>query len=208
VFITSGNPVSPSTAASMMSFLPEHVFRALVILEDFVYFYRCGKTMKMKTVLPYLFCIFISTVNCHGFPYNPWGPWTTYPLNERVAVVRVYNSERFYQNGIGGGILIHENHPYEGTSGPIFGTNGALIKIEKYEPTDYGYLFYLISDGIRHTTDKTEFKDDVRMQVKMIFLDRDTCKFEFIALYDEEGYRFNTFLKENEIYHRYRVEDD
>jgi hypothetical protein len=37
--------------------------------------------------------------------------------------------------------LIHENHPYEGTSGPIFGTNGEIVKIEKYEPTDYGYLF-------------------------------------------------------------------
>jgi hypothetical protein len=46
------------------------------------------------------------------------------------------------------------------------------------------------------------------MQVKMIFIDRDTCQFEFISLYDEEGYRFNTFLKENEIYHRYRVEDE
>jgi hypothetical protein len=151
----------------------------------------------------------VFTINCQEFPYEPWGPWDTYPLDKEVAIVRVYHSERFYQHGIGGGILILENHPYEGTSGPIFGTNGALHKIESYEPTDYGYLFYLIGLGIRDKkNEKPDFKDNMRMQVKMMFTGRDTCRFEFNSLYDEEGYRFSTFLKENEIYHRYRVEDE
>jgi hypothetical protein len=48
----------------------------------------------------------------------------------------------------------------------------------------------------------------MRMQVKMIFIDRDTCRFEFISLYDEEGVEFVIGITENEIYHRYRVEDE
>jgi hypothetical protein len=163
--------------------------------------------MKKKAVLLYLFCICIFGITCQEFPYEPWGPWDTYPLNEKVAVIGIYNSERFYKNGVSG-ILIRENYQYKGRSLYAFAENGGFTEIEKYEPTDYGYLFYLIDLGIRHTIDKTEFKDNMRMQVKMIFIDRDTCRFEFISLYDEEGYRFNTFLKENEIYHRYRVEDE
>jgi hypothetical protein len=165
--------------------------------------------VKKKAVLLYLFCICIVSIICQEFPYEPWGPWTTYPLYEDVAVIRIYKSERFYQNGHGG-IWIRENYSYEGEEVPSFGTNGGRTIIKKYEPTDYGYLFYLIGWGMRHNPadGKPEFKDDMRMQVKMIFIGRDTCRFEFISLYDEEGYMFDFFVEENLIYHRYRVEDE
>jgi hypothetical protein len=164
--------------------------------------------VKKKIVLLYLFCICIASINCQEFPYEPWGPWDTYPLNKKLAVILVYKSESFYRNG-NGGIRIAEDYSTGDDTFPAFVVNGGFTKIERYEQMDYGYLFYLVDDGIRHkTNEKPDFKDDMRMQVKMIFIDRDTCKFEFISLYDEEGYRVNIFLQENTVYHRYRVEDE
>jgi hypothetical protein len=165
--------------------------------------------VKKKLILSCLFCVFIFTVNCQEFPYEPWGPWTTYPLYEDVAVIRNYKSEKFYQNGHGG-IWILEDYDYKDDSFTAFAENGGFTKIEKYDPTDYGYLFYLVGNGIRHKiNEKTEFKDEMRVQVKMIFIDRDTCRFEFISLYDEEGYKFAYIIvNEKSIYHRYRVEDE
>jgi hypothetical protein len=165
--------------------------------------------MKRKTVWLYLFFVCIVGINCQEFPHEPWGPWTTYPLDRRVAVVRVYKSEKFYQHGHGG-IWIRENGNYEGETCPEFAENGGSTRIETYEPTDYGYLFYLVGLGIRRNSlgERPDFKDEMRMQVKMIFIDRDTCRFEFISLYDEEGYKFDFFVKENAIYHRYRVEEE
>jgi hypothetical protein len=99
--------------------------------------------MKKKTVLSCLFCVFIFTIHCQEFPYEPWGPWDTYPLDKRVALVRVYKSEKFYQHGHEG-IWILENYQDEGRSLYAFAENGGFIEIEKYESTDYGYLFYLV----------------------------------------------------------------
>jgi hypothetical protein len=146
---------------------------------------------------------------CQEFSYEPWGPWDTYSLDKSVAVIRVYKSEKFYQHGHGG-IWITENYNYDGKIIPAFALDGGFTDIEKYEQTDYGYLFYLVGWGMRHNPidGKPEFNRDMHLQVKMIFIDRDTCRFELSSLYDDEGYKFDFFVSENKIYHRYRVEEE
>jgi hypothetical protein len=166
----------------------------------------------MKKPFFVLFTILTFFINCQENTYDPWGVWDSYPVNINTAKIRNLKSGSCYVTGAYSGVYIVQDCR-ERVAGdlnfPAFAIAGEFNRIEKYEKIKEGFLFYLIGDGIRHNqnTGKTEFKDNMSIQVKMIFLGEDECKFEFQLHGNEDGFEFMIPVSENKIYRRYRVKD-
>jgi len=89
---------------------------------------------------------------------------------------------------------------------PLIGIEGMFIRIERYEQVENGFIFYLIGNGIKHVEGKPQFKDNVRLTLKMAFLGEDECQFQYYSKTDSDGFRLAFSFREDVIYRRYRVQ--
>ncbi len=171
--------------------------------------------MKKITFRIILSIFFIALLNCQEHSYDPWGVWTNFPDNFTMdittAKIRTFDDKKYYEAGDFSIRILKiwdESRP-NGIHIPAFGLEGSTpVRIEKYEKTDYGFLFYTVGIGTRDVpiNSNAEWrKDDTRIQIKMIFISPDECKFEYISKVDENGYSLSFLPDEGVIYRRYRV---
>ncbi len=156
---------------------------------------------------------FISVLNCQEYSYDPWGVWNSYPVDLATAKVRVIGDEKYYEAGSSGIRIMkdrNQNNP-NGEHFPAIAVPGEYNRIEKYEKTDYGFLFSMIGEGSRRGPPGSNiyFLDTIRIQIKMIFISSDECRFEFVSKVDENGLFLSLlYLPDEEvIYRRYRADD-
>jgi hypothetical protein len=99
---------------------------------------------------------------------------------------------------------------YHYYNSPFFAINGNNIKVEKYEEIDYGFLFTLVGEGTRNIPGSKFYdRQNIILQVQMIFEDVDTCRFNIIK--STNGFQlffFEDANVEHKVYRRYRVEGD
>jgi hypothetical protein len=176
--------------------------------------------MKKICIVLFLSIIVSVYLNSQEQERHPWGVWNGDPVN--LNDVYVWGSEttgRYYVargslNFIG--IFSSWFSDY-----PVFAYDGSEDKVEKYEKTADGFLFYLIGVGYRRDpkTNKAEFQDNTRIKVKMTFIGQDECVFDFPdGLYYQNG-RYKTgadkddFILQNTpntdtVYRRYPVKNN
>jgi hypothetical protein len=149
--------------------------------------------------------IFLTMGYCHDF--DPWGIWNSYPVTTNDNL-RALSSGYYYERGLGGLSIVQECR--ERIAGdytfPAFTITGEFNRIERYEKTNDGFLFYLIGKGFRHNpiNGKPEWQENTRIQVKMYFIDENECYFKYIALEDANGFSLSYFPEENTVYKRLR----
>jgi hypothetical protein len=144
-----------------------------------------------------LFLMMLSVIVCYAAEpeYIPWGVWITRgPIPFDNSRIITEPNGRFYAYGWDDNMLFiyQYDERYSGIS--MFKVNGDAATIEKYEETDYGFLFHCKGDGYRmnKSNNLQEYANyDVTMQVKMVFVDEDTCYFLFLP--DQNGYRLRFF---------------
>jgi hypothetical protein len=172
----------------------------------------------MKKISLCIICgvFFLVLLNCQEHSYSPWGIWNDYPIEKATGyptgkAVRLVDSKKYYDTGHGAVSIVQDCS--EAVAGnyhfPAFAVPGEYNKIEKYEKTDYGFLFSMIGQGTRNKPSGgiPDFNNNTRIQIKMIFISSDECRFEYISNVDENGYGLSFLPDEGVIYRRYRVEE-
>jgi len=163
----------------------------------------------MKIISVQLIIVFsIFFMQCKTDQFDPWGVWNEHYVEERIAKfsrIKTYSTGKYYEVPEGLFLLKHWEELIGEDKFPVFRVQGDFIKIEKYEPIENGYIFYLIGPGFKYTSEGPKFQDDTRIQIKMHFLDKDACYFEYITFEDENGFHLSYIVKEDKIYKRYRV---
>ena len=140
----------------------------------------------------------------------PWGVWnkTIIPYQEDDIRIRTFSKEEFYEIALSGLFLLKQGREFFHVikdDFPIVAIQGEYTRIEKYEPVDNGFIFYLVGDGFKHSPEGPKFQDNTRIQVKMNFIDLDECYFEYVSRVDENGFHLSYFPAENVNYKRLRV---
>jgi hypothetical protein len=163
----------------------------------------------MKNVLRYVTLTVFSILlfsSLGGKPqYDPWGVWNQHPFRGNGRI-RTFSTGKYYEEPFGFYIV---NHCSEAIAGgddfPAIAHPGEYIEIEKYEPIEDGFVFYLVGGGFKSIIGNTVFQDNTRIQVKMHFVNDDECYFKYISLEDENGFHLSYIVKENVIYKRLRL---
>jgi hypothetical protein len=163
----------------------------------------------MKNIFKYIALISISLflfLSQGGKPqYDPWGVWNDCPVSENDRI-RTFSTGKYYEVPFGLYIVKHCREAVAGGGNfPAIAIPGEYIKIEKYEPIEDGFIFYLVGDGFKSNNKGTLFQDNTRMQLKMYYIDEGECYFEYISPEDENGYHLSRFVRENVVYKRLRV---
>jgi len=142
-----------------------------------------------------------------GVPqYDPWGVWNKHPVtvNDRI---RTFSTGKYYEYPFGLYIVRHLNEAVASSLVfPAIAITGEYHKIEKYESIEGGLIFHLIGDGFNHNSGRPQFQDNTRIQVKMHFINDNEVYFEYVSLYDENGFHLSYFPEENVIYKRLRAD--
>jgi len=153
---------------------------------------------------------FIACISSKNSKYEPWGIWDNEIVNKNSPIKQILSGEYYYslntlswigisQNSQG---IIAGNYDF-----PIIAEDGIFVRIEKYEQIDEGFLFYLIGDGIKLKEGKPQFKDNVRLILKMTFISEHECRFQYYSKEDLDGFRYGFFAREDVIYRRYKVQE-
>jgi hypothetical protein len=164
----------------------------------------------MKYKLKYIFIIILPSFfffqgGGHIPQFDPWGVWNKYPVSEN-DMIREFSTGKYYEFPFGLYIVKHCNEAIAGDYiFPAFAIPGEYTEIEKYMPIQDGFIFYLIGDGFKRSSEKTEFQDNTRLQVKMHIRNFDECYFEYVSREDENGFHLSYFPEENVTYKRLRV---
>jgi hypothetical protein len=161
--------------------------------------------MIKKIVMVIFISVSVSIISCKDKDaFDPWGVWNEHQLrgDERI---RTFSTGKYYEVPFGLYIVKHcdEALPPVGRNFPAMVIPGDYTEIEKYEPTEDGFIFYLV--GIGYKRDSGIFQDNTRLQVRMHFVDKDECYFAYVFREDENGFYLSYFPKENIVYKRYRV---
>jgi hypothetical protein len=160
-----------------------------------------------------IFCIILISINfisCRN-NFTPWGIWNKYNISQAKnddILVRKLKDGNYYEISLGGLYIIKQgNELFKALrrSIPIMAIQGEYTKIEKYEVISDGYVFYLVGDGFKYTSEGTIFQNDTHIQVKMHFINKDECYFEYISREDSNGFHLSYFPEENLIYRRFRI---
>jgi len=155
-----------------------------------------------------LFFLFSSCAFSQTGGYNPWGIWERGLINEHSPVKHLsygsYYFSRYDLSWIGisetsQGVITGEYNF------PIFAEDGIFVRIERYEQVEDGYILYLIGPGIKISEGKPQFRENVRITLKMRFISENECIFQYHSMTDSDGFRFGFAAIENVIYRRYRV---
>jgi hypothetical protein len=162
---------------------------------------------KIFIILMAVFFFFVSCENNDAL--DPWGIWNrqTAPFHEDELIIRTLEGKKYYEIALSGLFLVKNAREflYEIKDDiSIVAIQGEYTRIEKHEPIEGGYLFYLIGRGINYRS--VEFRDNVRLQVKMHFLNENECYFEYVSLEDEDGFSLSHFPREGVIYKRFRAD--
>ena len=149
--------------------------------------------------------IYQNTEEINGF--KPWGVWnkTITPYFEEDIRIRTVDKNDYYEIALSGLFLTKQgkelfNEIIDNFS--IVSIQGEYTRIEKYEVIDDGFIFSLVGEGFKHTSDGTKFQDNTRVHVKMHFINEDECYFEYLSLEDENGFSLSYFPEENVNYKR------
>jgi hypothetical protein len=163
----------------------------------------------MKKGFLLLFIIVTTLVYSRDHDYTPWGVWFAGQPTIKLRRINSYPYGTFYAYGYSEDnlfVLPYDNY-YDS---PSFAINGDNIKVEKYEKTDYGFLFTFEVEGRRENPVTGLPEDrDIILQVQMFFKDEDKCI--FILSKNTDGFRlpfFGVADIEHKVYRRYRVEED
>ena len=137
--------------------------------------------------------------------YDPWGVWNKHPVTEKDSI-RTFSTGKYHEYPFGVCIV---KYCYEAiTAGPNFPgfvIPGEYTQIEKYEPIQDGFIFYLVGPGFKYNEKNTEFQDNTRIQLKMHFVNVDECYFEYVSFEDEKGFHLSYFPEEKVVYKRLRA---
>ena len=139
--------------------------------------------------------------------YDPWGVWNKHlaAYDEEDIRIRTVDKRKYYEIALSGVFIIKsgkERIMNIENNFPIIAIQGEHTKIEKYESSEDGFIFYLIGDGFKHNLGHTEFQDNTQLQVKMHFINNDECYFEYVSREDENGFHLSYFPEEGVIYKR------
>ncbi len=168
--------------------------------------------MRKVTLCFSLSILLIAMLNCQEYSFDPWGVWNSYPVDITTDRIITFDGKQYYEAGNSGMYIVEdckESFPF-GDHFPAFAVYGDYNKIEKYEKIEYGFLFYMIGDGTRRgilSVSKIAFQEDTRIQIKMVFINPDECRFEYISKVDENGFRLSFLPDEGVTYRRYRADD-
>jgi len=154
--------------------------------------------------------LFSSYIFSQNYNIEPWGVWNCEPLRENPPIVRLVSGNYYNSNHAFSWIAISQNA--EGLVAgnfnfPLLGIEGMYIQIERYEQLEDGYIFHLIGTGFRRGEERTQFKENTRLTLKMIFLSENECKFYYLSKTDSDGYHLAFSFREDVIYRRYRVQE-
>lgn len=160
--------------------------------------------MKKKCIiiLYFLVAVYLYTQNVE---YVPWGIWNETEL-ESYSPIRELASGEYYcagdwigisQNGSG---MVAGNIDY-----PVFAVYGEVIKIDKLEKVENGFILTLLGKGDRREKDSLIFKYNVQINLRMIFISENECMFKYESKADSDGFRLSFYAEEDRIYRRYRV---
>jgi hypothetical protein len=142
--------------------------------------------------------------------FDPWGGWNqhTVPYIEDDIQIKMVDKKEYYEIARSGVFLIKngkEKIKNMKKNSPIVAIEGEYTQIEKYEPIEDGFIFYLVGDGFKSTPEGPQFRDNTHIQVKMHFVNEDECYFKYVSLNDENGFHLSYFPNENVTYKRLRV---
>jgi hypothetical protein len=144
------------------------------------------------------------------YTFDPWGVWNKHiiPYIEDDIEIKKVDKKEYYEIALSGLFFFKQgkNSFFETKDNtPIVAIHGEYTKIEKYEPIEDGFIFYLVGVGIKHTPTGPKFQDNTHIQVKMHFINKDECYFKYISEEDEKGFHLSYFPSENVTYKRLRV---
>jgi len=161
-----------------------------------------------KTVVVLLFVIIATNIFSQNTEYVPCGIWNSGPINGNSPIRHIASGRYYYSTYVYGWIAISQNAQglvAGNFNFPLLGIDGMFIQIEKYEKVDDGFVFHLIGNGFKREGGRTQFKDDTRLKLKMIFLGENECKFQYYSRTDSDGFHLAFSVREDIIYRRYRV---
>lgn len=168
-----------------------------------------NKMNRKKRMMFYIILASMNFIACHD-DFVPWGLWNKYSISQYKdddIKVRKLKTGDYYEIALGGLYIIEQGNELfrilkKDTS--IMAIQGEYIKIEKYEMVSDGFVFYLVGDGFKYTSEGTIFQNDTHIQVKMHFINKDECYFEYVSREDSNGFHLSYFPEENLIYRRFR----
>lgn len=140
----------------------------------------------------------------------PWGVWNPTPVDEN-DIQRDFSFGSYYEVEESGLLIVPVCHSYLGQRGPSMYAKAPLLGsptpewayIEKSPTSEDGYILTIRGRGYK-TDSKTEaiiFAENITRTVKMVFIDNNTCIFEYIPASSEADYTLLCF-KENVPYYR------
>lgn len=157
-----------------------------------------------------LICNLTITISCKDEEINdPWGVWNEHvtPFDEDDIVIRTINKKKYYEISLSGVYFYKNGNERIATIGkgtPIIAIQGEHYVIDKTEEFLNGFIFTIIGKGINYDT--FEFKNNTMLQIKMYFINKDECYFEYISV--DDGFHLSYFLEENVIYKRFMLKDN
>jgi hypothetical protein len=163
----------------------------------------------MKKSMFLLLGIIIIVPTCFSHEYDPWGVWFAGQPTIKLRRINSYPYGTFYAYGYSEDNLFVLPYDIRDNS-PSFAINGDRIKVEKYEKTDYGFLFIFEVEGRRENPVTGLPEDrDIILQVQMFFKDEDKCIFSLSK--NADGFRlpfFGVADIEHKVYRRHRVVEE
>jgi len=172
----------------------------------------------MKKIFIFILFLFYNIcVYSQNVEYNIWGIWDYEPyekINENSPTRKLYSGRYYFSRGsddwIGisqnseGLVNVKYNYPLIGQ-----GQKAEFVKLEKIEQIADGFILYLSGEGIKREGGKLEFKDNIKIILKMIFISENECKFQYYSKTDKDGFSLIAVIaKEDCIYRRFRVPTD
>jgi hypothetical protein len=165
----------------------------------------------MKKSLLLFFIVVTTSTYSVAHDYTPWGVWFTGQtrIESRRIVSCPYGTSYAYGYSEDN-LFVKPYDDYHYYNSSSFSINGNNIKVERYEKTDYGFLFTFEGEGSRKIPG-TRFYDrqNIILQLQMIFEDEDICSFNIIK--NTNGFQLFFFEDadvEHKVYRRYKAKED
>lgn len=163
-----------------------------------------------KFVRGFSACIaFLLVGNCThaiGLNYDPWGVWNDLPVTSKDNV-KVLSFGSYYQNGDSGLMIIKEYSEIASKNeyhGPAFVVTGIFLKIKKQTQNKDGIIFILNGKGVKidEKSGKRLYRNDTDIEVKMVFLSENECKFEYTKETDDAGFSLPQISLVDKVFRR------
>jgi len=159
-----------------------------------------------------LFIILLLLCSVYSFSqtknYDPWGIWDYNEVNNESPIIKTSSGE-YYCSRLALtwiGITHNSKGIIAGDYNfPMFSTQGTFVRIENIEKIEDGFILHLTGDGIKLDDRSYKTKDNVQIQLKMVFISDNECKFIYISKTDFDGYRLTFKAKEDVVYRRHKV---